>query len=102
MNTNSNPKNTTATPTTRKRKDPKYKRVKVGTRLIPMQPAHVDALASTKAESKYSARGERCLHCWLKSEQLKGHFCAKRVEAQGPKTTDPPMLELPVWEWVKA
>lgn len=95
---NQNPNHNHPT-STRKSKDPKYKRIGVGVRQIPMTAAHVDALDARRQDGRYVARGERCPLCWLKSEQLRGHFCAKRIE-NAVDPDKPPMLEVHVWGWV--
>jgi len=82
----------------RKSNDPRYKRVLVGYRMVPMASSHVETPAGKT----------RCQLCWLLNattptpgQKAKDHFCRWNIAAEGPRDPNPPMRQVPVYRWVE-
>lgn len=91
-------------PNPRKKNDPRYERVIVGYRLIPMQAAHVDEIAIIEArqrgDDKYQPmHGPRCAKCFLKNPKA-GHFCRWDIKNEGARDPAPKMRQVPIYRWV--
>jgi hypothetical protein len=82
---------------TRKENDPRYERVVVGHKLVPMQATHVDDIAVS--EGREVMHGPRCSKCFLKNARA-GHFCRWNIENEGPRDPAPRMRQVPIYCWV--
>ena len=106
---NSNPKNRqNHNPKPRKKNDPRYVRVVVGHRLVPMQAHHVDEIADREGRTDHRTgwwndltAGPRCSKCFRRlPEGQKGHFCRWDFKQEGPRETTLKMRQVPVYRWV--
>lgn len=100
LNKNQNPN-----PKTRKKNDPRYERVVVGYRLVPMRADQVDEIAraegrdrSPKWHSNVVDKRLRCPWCFLKGGVKGKHFCRWRT-ADGVKPLGGKIRQVPIYEW---
>jgi len=95
-------------PKPRKKNDPRYERVVVGHRLVPMQVRHVDEIAAAEGRTDPKTAwwnalgaGPRCSKCFIRlSEGRKTHFCRWDFKQEGPREPSPQMRQVPVYRWV--
>lgn len=92
----------------RKEDDPRYERVVVGYRLIPMQAHHVDEIAAAEGRTDLKtawwnalSTRPRCRKCFLRlPEGRKTHFCRWNFQQEGPRDPSPKMRQVPIYRWV--
>jgi len=90
----------------RKRNDPRYERVLIGERLVPMQAQHVDQVAATEDRPlswwNEMSSDPRCPRCFLRlRDGRRPHFCRWNVAREGPRDPDPPVVRVPIYRWVR-
>lgn len=86
----------------RKKNDPRYKRVVVGYRLVPMTAEQVDEVARMegRGDQRTIVDGRlRCPWCFLKGGVEGNHFCRWRTE-NGVRPVGGKIRRVPIYQYV--